>query len=215
MNTYHRKQKEKISDRDRILKTREESGGLAPKRLTPLEIDLKERLTEAESKIRHLEQSLEGAEAAEQSIQLELNQAREDIQVKEREVQSERDRLANERKRIDAERRENIKFRGDAIRLRKEIDLTFIPSLKKQKELIEKAQQKRRDEVNRHLETKAELEKVKAQLKGATEQYRGIKSDPQQIDVSNMTKEEVEELRKKLTKRIKEINGNGNGKGDA
>jgi len=215
MNTYRRNQKEKLSDRDRVLKTREESGGLAPKRLTPLEIDLKDRLTEAESKIRHLEQSLEGAEAAEQSIQAELDQAREDIAGKEREIQSERDKLANERKRIDAERRDNIKFRGDAIRFKKEIQNTFIPGLAKQKEQIEKEQQKRRDEVNRHLETKAELEKVKAQLKGATEKYRGIKTDSQQIDVSNMTKEEVEELRKKLTKRIKEINGNGNGKGDA
>jgi hypothetical protein len=200
-----------LSERERILRDRKESKGLAPKRLTPLEMDLTEKVKAADDKVLKLEQDLEASRAAETSLQEELSVVRDGVKHKERQVQSEKDKLARERASIEAERRDNVKFRGDAIRFKKEIEKTFKPGMAAQRAHITKEQEKRRDEVNKHLETKAELEETKAKLKEATEKYRGLKAaaDPRNIDVANMSKDDVEELRKKLTKHMKTLNGNG------
>jgi len=213
--THHGKKSNRtgLSDRERTLRDRKEAGGIAPKRLTPLEMDLTERLKTEQDRVLKLEQELDAYKGAEEARVQELQELRDTVKTKEREIQSERDRLAHEKKVIEAERRDNVKFRGDAVRLRKEIDITYKTAFQKQKELIEKADKKRRHEVNKHLETKAELEQTKSKLSEAVEEYRGMKdaTDPRNIDVASMTKEDVEELRKRLTKHVKALNGNGNG----
>ena len=209
----HKKKSKRVglSERERILRDRKGSGGLAGHRKTPEELELTEQLGRAKDDLLKAEEQLEAYQAAEEARETELQEMRQVTQEKERAIQSERDKLAHEQRVIEAERRDNVKFRGDAVRLQKEIEHTFKPGLETQAKLIEKEREKRREEVNKHLKTKAELERTKSKLKSATEENKKVldASDPRNIDVSHMTKEEVEELRKKLTKHMRTLNGNG------
>lgn len=209
MNTQ--KSRAKLSDRERIIRDRKAGGGLAPKRRTPEEMELAEQLAVQKDKVLKLTEELEASQAAEKSLNDELTGILETVEAKEKAIQSAQDKLKHERAVIEGERRDNVKFRGDAIRYEKEIEHTFKPALEAQALKLEKERQKRRDEVNKRLEEKAELEEMKAKLKAVTEEYADLTeaADPRNLDVSFLTKDDVEELRKKLTKHVKSLNGNG------
>ncbi len=89
MNQSNKKSKRTgLSERERILRDRKESGGLAPKRRTPEEMELAEQLAAARDKAMKLEQQLETSEAAVTSYEEELSVVRDGVKVKERELQT-------------------------------------------------------------------------------------------------------------------------------